>query len=237
MILSVHGINKSFDGKDILRDASFHVENNEKVAIVGINGAGKTTLLKLILGELSPDDGYVTFAKDVTVGYLAQNQNIDTENTIYEEFKEVKREIWELEESIRSAEEQMKHLQGDELTTLLDRYTKMNEEFQRKSGYAWKSEVTGVARGLGFLEEEFDKKISTLSGGQKTRVALGKLLLQSPDLIILDEPTNHLDMNSIRWLENYLLNYKGAVIIVSHDRYFLDKIADKVIEVENCRVS
>ncbi|WP_022768807.1 ribosomal protection-like ABC-F family protein [Butyrivibrio sp. NC2007] len=237
MILSVHGLYKSFDGKDILRDASFHVENNEKVAIVGINGAGKTTLLKLILGELSPDDGDVTFAKDVTVGYLAQNQNIDTENTIYEEFKEVKREVWELEDSIRNAEEQMKHLEGDELTALLDRYTKMNEEFQRKSGYAWKSEVTGVARGLGFLEEEFDKKISTLSGGQKTRVALGKLLLQNPDLIILDEPTNHLDMNSIRWLENYLLNYKGAVIIVSHDRYFLDKIADKVIEVENCRVS
>ena len=237
MILSVHGLYKSFDGKDILRDASFHVENNEKVAIVGINGAGKTTLLKLILGELSPDDGDVTFAKDVTVGYLAQNQNIDTENTIYEEFKEVKREVWELEDGIRNAEEQMKHLKGDELNALLERYTKMNEEFQRKSGYAWKSEVTGVARGLGFLEEEFDKKISTLSGGQKTRVALGKLLLQNPDLIILDEPTNHLDMNSIRWLENYLLNYKGAVIIVSHDRYFLDKIADKVIEVENCRVS
>lgn len=237
MILSVHGLYKSFDGKDILRDASFHVENNEKVAIVGINGAGKTTLLKLILGELTPDDGDVTFSKDVTVGYLAQNQNIDTENTIYEEFKEVKRAVWELEEAIRDAEEQMKHLQGDELNALLDRYTKMNDEFQRMSGYAWKSEVTGVAKGLGFLEEEFDKKISTLSGGQKTRVALGKLLLQNPDLIILDEPTNHLDMNSIRWLENYLLNYKGAVMIVSHDRYFLDKIADKVIEVENCRVS
>ena len=237
MILSVHGLYKSFDGKDILRDASFHVENNEKVAIVGINGAGKTTLLKLILGELTPDEGDVTFSKDVTVGYLAQNQNIDTENTIYEEFKEVKRAVWELEDAIRDAEEQMKHLQGDELNSLLDRYTKMNDEFQRMSGYAWKSEVTGVAKGLGFLEEEFDKKISTLSGGQKTRVALGKLLLQNPDLIILDEPTNHLDMNSIRWLETYLLNYKGAVMIVSHDRYFLDKIADKVIEVENCRVS
>ncbi len=237
MILSVHGINKSFDGKDILRDASFHVENNEKVAIVGINGAGKTTLLKLIIGELAPDDGDVTFSKDVTYGYLAQNQNIDTNNTIYEEFREVKKEVIDLEESIRDCEEQMKHLEGKELSDLLERYTRMNEEFQRKSGYAWKSEVTGVAKGLGFLEEEFDKKISTLSGGQKTRVALGKLLLQNPDLIILDEPTNHLDMNSIRWLENYLLNYKGAVIIVSHDRYFLDKIADKVIEVENCRVS
>ncbi len=237
MILSLHAVNKSFDGKDILRDASFHVENNEKVAIVGINGAGKTTLLRLITGELTPDDGEVTFSRDVTFGYLAQNQNIDSTNTIYEEFKEVKRDVIELEENIRKAEEDMKHLQGKELEDLLNRYTRMNEEFQRCSGYAWKSEVTGVARGLGFIEEEFDKKISTLSGGQKTRVALGKLLLQSPDLIILDEPTNHLDMNSIRWLENYLLNYKGAVIIVSHDRYFLDKIAQKVIEVENCRVS
>ncbi len=237
MILSVHGINKSFDGKDILRDASFHVEKNEKVAIVGINGAGKTTLIKLIVGQLSPDDGEVTFSKDITWGYLAQNQNVDSESTIYEELKEVKRAAWELEENIRQAEHDMKLLQGKELEKLLDRYTRMNEEYQRMSGYSWQSEVTGVLKGLGFLEEEFDKKVCTLSGGQKTRVALGKLLLQSPDLIILDEPTNHLDMNSIRWLENYLLNYKGAVIIVSHDRYFLDKIADKVVEVENCKVS
>lgn len=237
MILSLHGINKSFDGKDILRDASFHVEKNEKVAVVGINGAGKTTLIKMIVGELTPDDGEVTFSKDITWGYLAQNQNVDTDNTVYDELREVKRDAIDLEDAIRQAEADMKHLQGQELEKLLDKYTRMNEEYQRMSGYAWQSEVNGVLKGLGFLEEEFDKKINTLSGGQKTRVALGKLLLQSPDLIILDEPTNHLDMNSIRWLENYLLNYKGAVIIVSHDRYFLDKIADKVIEVENCRVS
>ncbi len=237
MILSVHGIKKSFDGKDILRDASFHVENNEKVAMVGINGAGKTTLLKLITGELSPEEGEVTFSRDVTWGYLAQNQNVDSGNTVFEELKEVKRNVIDLEESIRCAEEDMKHLQGQELEELLNRYTRMNEEFQNLRGYAWKSEVTGVARGLGFADEELDKRISTLSGGQKTRVALGKLLLQAPDLIILDEPTNHLDMNSIRWLETYLLNYSGAVLIVSHDRYFLDKIAQKVVEVENCRVS
>ena len=237
MILSVHGINKSFDGKDILRDASFHVEKNEKVAVVGINGAGKTTLIKMIVGELAPDDGEITFSKDITWGYLAQNQNVDTDNTVYDELKEVKKDAIDLEDAIRQAEVDMKHLQGQELEALLDKYTRMNEEYQRMSGYAWQSEVNGVLKGLGFLEEEFDKKINTLSGGQKTRIALGKLLLQSPDLIILDEPTNHLDMNSIRWLENYLLNYKGAVIIVSHDRYFLDKIADKVVEVENCRVS
>ena len=237
MLLSVHGINKSYDGKDILRDASFHMENNEKVAIVGINGAGKTTLLKLIVGQERPDDGEITFSKDVTWGYLAQNQNIDSSNTIYEELKEVKRYVIDLEENIRKAEEDMKHLDGQDLEDLLNRYTRMNEEFQYLSGYAWKSEVIGVAKGLGFTEEELSKKISTLSGGQKTRVALSKLLLQSPDLIILDEPTNHLDMGAIRWLENYLLNYKGAVLIVSHDRYFLDKIADKVVEVENGRVS
>ncbi len=237
MILSVHNLCKSFDGKDILKNASFHIENNEKAAIVGINGAGKTTLIKMIIGELAPDDGEVTFSKNTTWGYLAQNQNIDTDNTILEELTEVKRDIINLEKNIREAEEAMKHLEGDELTSLMNRYTQMNEEFQRESGYAWQSEVFGVAKGLGFLEEEFDKKISTLSGGQKTRVALGKLLLQKPDLIILDEPTNHLDMNSIRWLENYLLNYKGSVLIVSHDRYFLDKIAGKIIEVENTKVS
>ena len=237
MILSIHNINKSFDGKDILRDASFHIENNEKAAIVGINGAGKTTLLKIIIGQLAADSGDVTFSKDVTWGYLAQNQNVQTENTIFEELMEVKKHVIELEENLRAAEEEMKHVTGEELTRLMDRYTFMNEQFQRMSGYSWQSEVTGVARGLGFSEDELDKKISTLSGGQKTRVALGKLLLSSPDLIILDEPTNHLDMNSIRWLENYLLNYKGAVLIVSHDRYFLDKIVGKVIEVENTLVS
>ncbi|AOZ96107.1 ABC-F family ATP-binding cassette domain-containing protein [Butyrivibrio hungatei] len=237
MILSVHNLCKSFDGKDILKNASFHIENNEKAAIVGINGAGKTTLIKMIIGELSPDDGEVTFSKGITWGYLAQNQNIDTTNSIMDELTEVKRDIIELEKSIREAEEAMKHVSGDELTDLMNRYTQMNEKFQRESGYAWKSEVLGVAKGLGFTEEEFDKKISNLSGGQKTRVCLGKLLLQKPDLIILDEPTNHLDMNSIRWLENYLLNYKGSVLIVSHDRYFLDKIAGKIIEVENTKVS
>lgn len=237
MILSVHNLCKSFDGKDILSGASFHIENNEKAAIVGINGAGKTTLIKMIIGQLSPDDGEVTFSKDTTWGYLAQNQNIASENTILDELTEVKRDIINLEQEIRDAEEAMKHTTGDELTKLMEKYTQMHEKFQRESGYAWKSEVLGVAKGLGFIQEEFDKKISTLSGGQKTRVALGKLLLQKPDLIILDEPTNHLDMNSIRWLENYLLNYKGAVLIVSHDRYFLDKIAGKIIEVENTKVS
>ena len=232
MILNCHDLSKSFDGKDVLKGVSFHIEDNEKAAIVGINGAGKTTLIRMLIGELTPDTGTVTFSKDTTFGYLAQNQNIDSAHSIYEELREMKRDVIDLEKEIRAAEAQMDILRGEELDKLMERYAQMNHEFQLKNGYAWESEVIGVAKGLGFSEEEFDKKISTLSGGQKTRVALGKLLLQSPDLIILDEPTNHLDMNSIRWLEGYLMNYKGAVLIVSHDRYFLDRIAQKVIEID-----
>ncbi|WP_408071278.1 ABC-F family ATP-binding cassette domain-containing protein [Butyrivibrio sp. JL13D10] len=232
MVLNCHDLSKSFDGKDILKGVSFHLEDNEKAAIVGINGAGKTTLIRMIIGELTPDTGTVTLSRDTTVGYLAQNQNIDSAHSIYEELREMKRDVIELEKEIRKAETMMDVLRGEELDKLMERYAQMNHEFQMKNGYAWESEVIGVAKGLGFSEEEFDKRISTLSGGQKTRVALGKLLLQSPDLIILDEPTNHLDMNSIKWLEGYLINYKGAVLIVSHDRYFLDRIAQKVIEID-----
>ena len=232
MILNCHDLSKSFDGKDILKGVSFHIEDNEKAAIVGINGAGKTTLIRMLIGELTPDTGTVTLSKDVTVGYLAQNQNIDSAHSIYEELREMKRDVIDLEKEIRSAEARMDVLRGEELDRLMDRYAQMNHEFQLKNGYAWEREVVGVAKGLGFSEEEFDKRISTLSGGQKTRVALGKLLLQNPDLIILDEPTNHLDMNSIKWLEGYLMNYKGAVLIVSHDRYFLDRIAQKIIEID-----
>lgn len=232
MILNCHDLSKSFDGKDVLKGVSFHIEDNEKAAIVGINGAGKTTLIRMIIGELTPDTGTVTLSKDTSVGYLAQNQIIDSAHSIYEELREMKRDVIELEKEIRKAESDMNTLRGEDLDKLMERYAQMNHEFQLKNGYAWESEVIGVAKGLGFCEEEFDKRISTLSGGQKTRVALGKLLLQSPDLIILDEPTNHLDMNSIKWLEGYLMNYKGAVLIVSHDRYFLDRIAQKVIEID-----
>ncbi len=232
MLLSCQKITKSFDGKDILRDVSFHIERNEKAAIVGINGAGKTTLLRIILQELSQDEGEITLEKGATIGYLAQNQNISSEHTILEELQEEVREVIDLEQELRDDELKMQILDGDELTDLLHEYEEKSQRYKLLEGYAWRSEVNGVARGLGFADEEVDKQISTLSGGQKTRVALGKLLLKKPDLIILDEPTNHLDMNSIRWLEGYLRNYNGAVLIVSHDRYFLDKIASKVIEID-----
>ena len=237
MILSCSNIDKTFVDNHVLKNASFHIEDYEKAAIIGINGAGKSTLLKIITGHLSADAGIVTFAKDKNYRYLAQHQAVDSENTIFDELLTVKQEVLDLEASIRQTEADMKLVSGEKLELLLKKYANLTHRFEDMNGYACKSEITGILKGLGFAEEEFDKKVATLSGGQKTRVALGKLLLQKPDLIMLDEPTNHLDLNSIAWLETYLLNYKGAVIIVSHDRYFLDKIATKIIEIDNGVVS
>ncbi len=237
MILSCQNISKAFNEKNILKNVSFHIEDYDKAAIVGINGAGKTTLLKIIVGDMQPDEGIVTLSKDKTFGYLAQHQSVDTENTIYEELLTVKQELITLETRIRETELQMKAVDGKELERLMELYSQLTHRFESDGGYSYRSELTGVLKGLGFTEEEFDKPVSTLSGGQKTRVALGKLLLLRPDLIMLDEPTNHLDMSSITWLETYLMNYKGAVIIVSHDRYFLDRIANKIIEIDQTRAS
>lgn len=237
MILSCNNIDKTFVDNHVLKNASFHIEDYEKAAIVGINGAGKSTLLKIITGSLPADGGLVTFAKDKSFGYLAQHQAVDSENTIFDELLTVKQEVLDLESSIRQTEQEMKQADGAELDSLLKKYANLTHRFEDMNGYACKSEITGILKGLGFGEDEFGKKVATLSGGQKTRVALGKLLLQKPDLIMLDEPTNHLDLNSITWLETYLLNYKGAVIIVSHDRYFLDRIATKIIEIDNGIVS
>lgn len=237
MILSVNNIHKSFNEVPVLQNISFPIEDNDKAAIVGINGAGKTTLLRIIMGELSADEGIVTLSKDKTVGYLSQHQAVSSENTIYDELLSVKQDIIELEHKIRSIELQMKTTSEEKLAQLMDTYSNLTHAFESANGYAYKSELIGVLKGLGFEESEFTKSIATLSGGQKTRVALGKLLLQNPNLIILDEPTNHLDMSSITWLENYLLNYKGAVIIVSHDRYFLDRIANKIIEIDHSRAT
>lgn len=233
MILSCSHISKAFGTDSILEDVSFHIEEREKAAIVGINGAGKSTLLKIIIGELPPDDGDVVIAKGKTIGYLAQHQDLLSHRTIYEELLEVKRPVIELEERIRSLETEMKHTAGAELEEMLSLYSRLTHEFDLQNGYAYKSEITGVLKGLGFAEEEFGKTVSTLSGGQKTRVSLGKLLLSSPDIIMLDEPTNHLDMESIAWLETYLLNYPGSVIIVAHDRYFLDRVVTKIVELDN----
>ena len=237
MILSCNNITKTFGTDTILSDCSFHIEEREKAAIVGPNGAGKSTLLKIIMGRLPADDGTVTISKDKTLGYLAQHQNLSSDGTIYDELLYVKKDIIALEEKIRETEQQMKNATGEQLDTLLDQYTKMNHQFELENGYAYQSEIVGVLKGLGFTEDDFSLPVNTLSGGQKTRVALGKLLLSKPDIILLDEPTNHLDMESIRWLENYLLGYNGSVIIVAHDRYFLDRIVTKIIEIENTHVT
>lgn len=235
MILACNNISKAFGATQILQAVSFHINDREKAAIVGINGAGKSTLLKIIMGELPADEGNITLAKGSTIGYLAQHQSLTSEHTIYEEILTVKQDVIDLDKNIRSLELEMKHANGTELDQMLKTYTRLMHEFELKNGYAYKSEVTGILKGLGFTEEEFDKQVNNLSGGQKTRIALGKLLLSKPDIILLDEPTNHLDLISIAWLENFLLNYNGAVIVVAHDRYFLDKVVTKVIEIDNSK--
>lgn len=233
MILSCNNISKSFGTDVIIKSCSFNIEDHEKAAIVGINGAGKSTLLKIITGIEPADTGLVTLAKDKTLGYLSQQQNLNSDNTIYDELLSVKQYILDMEAQLRSIENQMKSADDTALETLMKKYSDLNHEFELNNGYAYKSEITGVLKGLGFAEEDFTLNVNTLSGGQKTRVALGRLLLSKPNIILLDEPTNHLDMESISWLENYLLNYSGAVLIVAHDRYFLDKIVSKIIELDN----
>ena len=232
MILSCQGICKSFGEKVILQNASFHIEEREKAALIGNNGAGKTTLLRIIMNELPADEGQTVLMKDKKIGYLAQYQDIQGHRTIYEELLTTKQYIIDMETRMRSIEAEMNLAEGEALERLMNTYTRLTHEFELENGYAYKSELTGVLKGLGFTEEDFGKQVATLSGGQKTRVALGKLLISRPDILLLDEPTNHLDMESISWLETYLLNYPGAVFIVSHDRYFLDKVVTKVIEIE-----
>lgn len=236
MILNATNISKSFGSNEIIKDANFLVNEHEKVAIVGVNGAGKTTLLKILTGEERADSGNVILAKDAKLGYLRQINNVDSTLSIIDELYTVIEHILNMEKRMLEMQEQMQHLSGEELEALYYSYTALTHRYELMDGYAAKSKVIGILKGLGFDENDFERKINTLSGGQKTRVFLAKLLLEEPDIILLDEPTNHLDLRSIEWLESYLLNYKGAVIIVSHDRYFLDKIVSKVIDIENAEV-
>ena len=237
MIFSCSNLGKSFSGETLFSGGTFRIEDKEKAAIVGINGAGKSTLLKIIIGELTAEEGEINVAKGKTIGYLAQHQDLNSDRSIYEEVRSAREHIFAMEAEIRRLEKEMKQAAGDALSAMMDAYTRLNHEFELQDGYACESEITGVLKGMGFTEDEFGKSCGTLSGGQKTRVSLGKLLLSRPDCILLDEPTNHLDISSIVWLEGYLKNYPGAVVVVAHDRYFLDRIVDKVIEVEMKKIT
>ena len=233
MILACHNINKSFGDHLIVRDGSFHIEEREKAALVGMNGAGKSTIFKMIMKELPCDSGDIILTKGKTIGYLSQHQDMENGRTIYEEVRTARMDILELESQIRSIEQELKDLSGDELQARLNTYHRLMADFESNNGYAYESELIGVLKGLGFSESDFHRPTNTLSGGQKTRVSLGKLLLTKPDILLLDEPTNHLDLHSIQWLETYLLNYAGAVLLISHDRFFLNRVVSKVIEIEH----
>ncbi|HJC32580.1 MAG TPA: ABC-F family ATP-binding cassette domain-containing protein [Candidatus Anaerobutyricum faecale] len=232
MILACQKITKAFGGDTVLNDINFLINEGEKAALIGINGAGKTTLLKIITGEYEADSGEVVLQKGASMGYLSQVIDVTSHRTIYEEMLDAKKEIINMEQKIHALEQDISRLSGEELEKTMENYSRLTDRFEKANGYAWKSEIVGVLKGLGFTESEFDTPIHTLSGGQKTRVALSRILLTQPDIILLDEPTNHLDMEAIRWLETFLSNYRGAVLIVSHDRYFLDRVVSKVIEIE-----
>ena len=236
MVLSTANISKSFAGETLIEDADILINEGEKAALVGINGSGKTTFLKIVAGEMSPDSGIVTFAKNTSFAYLKQINNIDTDLTIEEELTTVIKPILDMEERFLKLQEEISKANEKELDALYAEYDRLQHALELNDAYMAKSKLTGILKGLGFIEEEFSRNVSTLSGQQKTRVYLAKILLTEPDIILLDEPTNHLDLSSIEWLESYLNNYKKAVLIVSHDRYFLDKIVTKVIDIDNKKV-
>lgn len=233
MILALNKIEKAFGTDVILENISFNIEDGEKVALVGVNGAGKSTLFKIITGEYSADNGEVVIPKNTTIGYFSQNLDIDTDKTVYAELLTVFEPVMAIENRMRHMEEQMANLKGEQLQELMNDYDELSLELENINGYEYESRLRGVIKGLGFSDDESVQVINELSGGQKTRVALGKLLLSAPDILLLDEPTNHLDIDALNWLEDYLKSYKGAVIAVSHDRFFLDRVANKVIELEN----
>lgn len=243
IMLSCNNVSKSFGVETILEDISFSVNEGDKIGIVGVNGTGKTTLLKVITGIFPHDKGDIFTSKNCRLGYLEQNTNFYSEKTIYDEVVSVFSDLIEAEEELRSLEHQIASLSakesssGDQLKKAMDTYGKKYEEFEKKNGYAYKSEVRGTLKGLGFSDEEMNKPVNVLSGGEKTRVLLAKLLLSKPSLLLLDEPTNHLDADAIEWLEAFLRSYEETIMIISHDRYFLDQSVNRIFEMENKRLT
>ena len=237
MLLNVSHIYKSFGEDSIIKDATFTVDEGSKVAIVGNNGTGKSTLLKIIIGDMPADDGEVTLKKDATMGYLAQYQEDAFGSNILDTVLGAREDLISMEKRLTEMETQMSNIDTDKMTSFMDEYHKLQHQFDLQGGYTFRSEAVGILKGLGFEQEDFEKSMNELSGGQKTRVSLGRLLASTPDLLLLDEPINHLDLKSIMWLEGYLSSYKGSVIIVAHDRYFLDKIVDHVVDLSYGKTS
>ena len=237
MLLNVSHIFKSFGEDSIIKDATFTVDEGSKVAIVGNNGTGKSTLLKIIVGDLPADSGEVTLKKDATMGYLAQYQEDSFGSNILDTVLSAREDLISMEKRLSEMEAEMANLHSADNSSFMDNYHKLQHQFDLLGGYTFRSEAVGILKGLGFEGDDLNKSMNELSGGQKTRVSLGRLLASSPDLLLLDEPINHLDLNSIVWLEGYLSSYKGAVVIVAHDRYFLDKIVDHVVDLSYGRTS
>ncbi|CED94921.1 MULTISPECIES: ABC-F family ATP-binding cassette domain-containing protein [Romboutsia] len=237
IVLSCNNLNKSFGIDSILENVNFTVNEYDKIGIIGVNGTGKTTLFKIISGIYGYDSGDIYTSKDCEIGYLEQNTNFHSENTIFEEVLEVFKDVIEMEKYLRNLEhkisEESSNANSTTLEKLMNEYSNKLEAFSDMNGYGYKSEAKGVLKGLGFSDEDMDKPISILSGGEKTRVLLGKLLLKKPTLLLLDEPTNHLDSEAIEWLEVFLKQYKGTVILISHDRYFLDQVVNRIFEIHN----
>ncbi|WP_077369650.1 ABC-F family ATP-binding cassette domain-containing protein [Anaerosalibacter sp. Marseille-P3206] len=237
IVLSCSNINKSFIVDNILENISFSVNEGEKIGVVGLNGSGKTTLFNIISGEVPSDSGDIFVQKDLQIGYLKQHTHVESDRTVFDECLEVFIPLIEMERELRDLEQQISiegnNGESEELNKLMNRYADLLEEFTQKNGYGFKSEIKGILKGLGFSEEEMEKEVNKLSGGQKARLSLGKLLLKKPNLLLLDEPTNHLDIEAISWLEKFLKDYSGAALIISHDRYFLDNVVTKIFQLEN----
>lgn len=231
IVLSASNLTKVYGTDVILEGADFHVNNGDRIGLVGRNGAGKTTLLNMITGELTPDDGQVFVPADLKIGYLKQRDNFKSDDTVIEAINRIFEPLQKLEEEIARAADMIAQNPHDE--SLINRLDQLNQRYERHGGYTYKSEVTGILNSMAFNEDFYDKKTDTLSGGERTRLALAALLLEKPDLLILDEPTNHLDIGMLKWLEQYLASYKGSIIIVSHDRYFLDRCTSRIFEIEH----
>ncbi len=238
-IISVRNLNKSFLYNEIFKDVSFHLEKGDKIGLIGQNGAGKTTLFNILTNEVESDSGDIFIGKNISISHLKQHVRISSDNTVLKECKSIFADVFQLESSIRDLELKIADASQslEELNILLEEYGRMTEEFHNVDGFSIDSRVVGVLKGLGFSEEEFNMQVNNLSGGQKSRLHLAKLLLTNPDLMLLDEPTNHLDIDTISWLERYLKDYNGTLIVISHDRFFLDNVVNRIFLLENTKLT